>query len=153
MMHTLSAVYRVLKDCVFQAWKAWRSWPKKAVAFAAECWQWVLHFRSLEKYTPTRSLLLVICLRVSLESESADLMVNLVWGQKLLVLFLKTIYLHFWPLKLICQLHAQIVRRSMSACSWAASFPFLIVVMIFVSSVKSLQWWLRLVDMSLIVDS
>jgi len=82
------AEYSVLKDCVFQAWKAWRNRPKTAVALAAEWWQWVLHFRSLEKYTP-RSFSLVICSKVSLESESADFMVNLVWGQKLLVLFLK----------------------------------------------------------------
>jgi len=86
------AEYRVLKDCVFQAWKAWRSWPNPAVALAAECWQWVLHFRSLEKHTP-RSFSLVICSRVSLELESADFMVNLVWGQKLFVLFLPYIYI------------------------------------------------------------
>ncbi|RNA22827.1 hypothetical protein BpHYR1_016699 [Brachionus plicatilis] len=51
------------------------------LALAAECWHWVLHFRSLEKYTP-RSFSVLISSSVSLEPVSADIMVSLEEVQK-----------------------------------------------------------------------
>ncbi|RMZ98655.1 hypothetical protein BpHYR1_033254, partial [Brachionus plicatilis] len=60
---------------------AWRSCPRMELALAAECWQWVLHFRSLERYTP-RSFSVLISSSVSLEPVSADIMVSLEEVQK-----------------------------------------------------------------------
>ncbi|RNA12998.1 hypothetical protein BpHYR1_012416 [Brachionus plicatilis] len=51
------------------------------LALAAECWQWVLNFRSLEKYT-LRSFSVLISSSVSLEPVSADIMVSLEEVQK-----------------------------------------------------------------------
>jgi len=68
---------------------------KNRVGFSRRVLAGVLHFRSLEKYTP-RSFSVLISSSVSLEPVSADIMVNLREVQKLFILFLRTMNLHFW---------------------------------------------------------
>jgi hypothetical protein len=133
---------------VFQAWKAWRSWPKTAVALAL-WWQWVLHFRSLEKYT-SRSFSLVICSKVSLESDSADFYGKLDVGTEVISLIFENHILTFLCVETHLPIACPGCQKIDVGLKLAASFPFLMVAMIFVSSAKScLQWCLRLVDMSL----